>query len=144
MKLSEETKEKRSKVLLYALVILLGVISFRLFQLQVIKSSYYRRISDENRIHPVALIAPRGIIYDRGKKALVSNSPSYTISVFPYQVRGQKQSEVLDKLCSILKLERTFVEKKLEVGWPKRYQAIKLKRDVDFTTLCIVHYNTSP
>lgn len=138
MKLSEYTKEIRSKVLIYTIVFLMSVIFFRLFQLQIIKSSYYRGISEGNRIHPVALIAPRGIIYDREGKVLVSNGPSYTISVFPYQVEDEKQREVILKLSSILSLEKSYLEKKLEVGWPKRFQAIKLKRDVDFATLCII------
>lgn len=124
--------------MLYTMIFFLGVIFFRLLQIQIIKNSYYHKISDENRIHPVALIAPRGIIYDREKKALVSNSPSYTLSVFPYQVRGRKQSEVLNKLSSILDLKRSYLDGKLEVGWPERYQAIKLKRDVDFSTLCVI------
>ncbi len=138
MKLSEHNKGIRSKILTYTIIFLISVIFFRLIQLQIIKSSYYKKISEENRIHPVALIAPRGVIYDREGRALVSNRPSYTISVFPYQIRGEKQSQVLTQLSSILDLSESNLEKKLEVGWPKRYQPIKLKRDVNFATLCVI------
>ena len=45
----------------------------RLFELQIIKGSYYRDMSDENRIRRVEISAPRGKVYARGGELLIGN-----------------------------------------------------------------------
>jgi penicillin-binding protein 2 len=49
----------------------------RLFYLQVVKGVYYRYLADGNRIKTVRIHAPRGIISDRNRVALVFNRPGY-------------------------------------------------------------------
>lgn len=51
----------------------------RLFTLQVVRASYYSRLSDENRIRTVLIPAPRGIILDRKGEALVRNVPAFNV-----------------------------------------------------------------
>lgn len=48
------------------------VLTSRLFELQVIKGSYYRSLSDDNRIRKIPIRAPRGKIIARGGEVLVS------------------------------------------------------------------------
>ncbi|MDO8270286.1 MAG: penicillin-binding protein 2 [Candidatus Levybacteria bacterium] len=67
---------------LFPLLILCVVFIFlvlRLFTLQVVRASYYSRLSDENRIRTILLPAPRGIILDRQGNALVRNTPAFSI-----------------------------------------------------------------
>ncbi|MBI2031980.1 MAG: hypothetical protein HYT08_05195 [Candidatus Levybacteria bacterium] len=59
------------------LVLAAVVIFFRLFDLQIIQGSYYRDLSDNNRIRTVVIHAPRGIIFDRNKDPLVFNVPGF-------------------------------------------------------------------
>lgn len=51
----------------------------RLFTLQVVRASYYSRLSDANRIRTILIPAPRGIIFDRNGNALVRNIPAFGI-----------------------------------------------------------------
>ncbi len=46
---------------------------------QVLEGAYYRDLSNGNRVREVFLPAPRGIIYDRNGKPLVSNIPAYRL-----------------------------------------------------------------
>lgn len=64
---------------LVILCIVFVLLSMRLFTLQIVRSSYYSRLSDENRIRTVLIPAPRGIIFDRNSKALVRNMPAFSI-----------------------------------------------------------------
>lgn len=64
---------------LIVLVIIFGILATRLFTLQVVRASYYSRLSDENRIRTELIPAPRGIIFDRNNEALVRNTPAFTI-----------------------------------------------------------------
>ena len=56
-------------------LLLLGVFLLfaRLIELQVIKGSYYRNMSDENRIRRVVIAAPRGMAYAKGGELLIGN-----------------------------------------------------------------------
>jgi len=64
---------------LVLLILMTGVIVARLFYLQMIRGSYYRDLSENNRTRTKVIPAPRGIIYDRNGKPLVSNSHVFQI-----------------------------------------------------------------
>lgn len=81
------------------LLIIFGVLVTRLFTLQIIRASYYSRLSDENRIRTELIPAPRGIIFDRNNEALVRNTPAFTI------LKGKKvvwlsKDEALKKIAN--------------------------------------------
>ena len=57
------------------LVLFFLFLASRLFELQIIKGGYYRKLSDENRVRKITLPAPRGKILARGGEILVGNSP---------------------------------------------------------------------
>ncbi len=61
------------------LLIIFSLLVMRLFTLQVVRASYYSRLSDENRIRTILIPAPRGIILDRNGNALVRNVPAFNI-----------------------------------------------------------------
>lgn len=56
-----------------------GFFFVRLFYLQVLRSDYYRRLSDENRLRTTIIPAPRGIIFDRNGEPFVSNTSAFSI-----------------------------------------------------------------
>lgn len=53
----------------------------RLFYLQILRADYYTRLSDENRVRTEIIKAPRGILFDRKGRPLVSNSPAFKVLV---------------------------------------------------------------
>lgn len=64
---------------LLILCLVFALLAMRLFTLQVVRASYYSRLSDENRIRTILIPAPRGIIFDRNGNALVRNIPAFSI-----------------------------------------------------------------
>lgn len=64
---------------LVVLLIFFAVLTLRLFTLQIVRASYYSKLSDENRIRTVLIPAPRGIIFDRNGNALVRNIPAFSV-----------------------------------------------------------------
>lgn len=70
------------------------VILLHLFKMQVIDHDYYKRQSERNRIRPVVLEAPRGVILDRYGREMVSNRLAFDCFVIPQEGRAH--------------LERTF------------------------------------
>src|SRR4030043_479128 len=55
----------------------------RLWQLQILQGSEYRKLSEANRLRVITTPAPRGIIFDRSGIPLVRNSPYYYASLIP-------------------------------------------------------------
>lgn len=72
----------RSKVFIGLICVVLGVLSLRLVQLQMIDvQTYYGESSNairENRVLPA-----RGVIYDRQGRLMVDNEPAYTVMLTP-------------------------------------------------------------
>ena len=51
------------------------------FKTQVIQNKTYVMQSEENRLRPIPLPAPRGIIYDRHGSVIAENLPAYSVSI---------------------------------------------------------------
>src|SRR3989344_304979 len=68
----------------------------RIFDLQIIRGSYFRTLADENRIRKVTISAPRGEILARGGEVLVGN-------------REVKKSVQFDEESGYKKVEATEV-----------------------------------
>ena len=79
----EDKKQKGMRFYLIPVIIglLLLLVLSRLVFLQIVHGSYYRTLSDSNRIKTVIIHAPRGIIFDRNAKPLVFNVPGFRQSV---------------------------------------------------------------
>ena len=74
------------KLLLAGLTLIIGILFIsRLFQLQVIDTSY-QRLSDNNAILEISDYPERGFIYDRNGKLLVANQPAYDVMIIPENV----------------------------------------------------------
>lgn len=136
MSRAEIVNYNRDKLAFYLVGLIALVLSLRLLYLQVVSFSYYRQISDENRIRLVSVPAPRGLILDRNEKRLVTNRTSYALFLDPSGV--QDIESAIKKISSILNLDENFLEEKKETGWVNKYTPIKLMKDLDFKTICIL------
>ena len=66
-----------SMALAIGFVLLVGAF----FKTQVIQHKQYVMQSEENRLRPIPLPAPRGIIYDRHGQVIAENLPAYSVSI---------------------------------------------------------------
>lgn len=70
---SERSQSWLSWFLRGILLILFLILGAKLIEVQVIKGSYFRRLSEENRIRKVAIPAPRGKILAKGGEVIAGN-----------------------------------------------------------------------
>ncbi|HMJ17602.1 MAG TPA: penicillin-binding protein 2 [Gemmatimonadaceae bacterium] len=66
-----------SMALSLGFVLLIGAF----FRTQVLQHKQYVMQSEENRLRPIPLPAPRGIIYDRHGEVIAENLPAYSVSI---------------------------------------------------------------
>jgi len=76
----------RMVVAILAIVLLLGVLLARLYNLQVVNFKNYVTQSDRNRVQVQALPPTRGLIFDRQGQLLANNRPSYTLTLIKEQI----------------------------------------------------------
>jgi len=120
-------------VVLVAFLLLLG----RLYYLQVIKGSEYRRQSENNCVRLQTVPPPRGLIYDRHGTVMVDNRPSFSVSIVLED--AEDPTAVLERLAGYLGEEPKAFTGKLEEarGWPS-FKPIVLKRDLDRDAVAVL------
>ncbi|PIT89210.1 MAG: hypothetical protein COU27_01555 [Candidatus Levybacteria bacterium CG10_big_fil_rev_8_21_14_0_10_36_7] len=104
-----ERRNFLSPELIEALPLVLLILFFlflvlRLFYIQIVRGDYYRVLSENNRTKTVIITAPRGIIYDRNGKVLVSNAASYK-KIEEKKVKWLDQDEALKLIESGQKVD---------------------------------------
>lgn len=65
---------------------LLVILLSRFFYLQVVRQSYFKTLSDNNRISIVPIVPNRGLITDRNGIVLAQNYSGYTLEIAPAKV----------------------------------------------------------
>lgn len=99
-------------LLILGFLLLLG----RLTELQIIKGSYYRDLSEGNRIRKVIIPAPRGLILARGGEILVANRPVVKRLLFKPEggveksdnLEGADQDEIITEYTRDYSLGKAF------------------------------------
>jgi penicillin-binding protein 2 len=74
---SNDSRSMRSVILVIFLFSIVGLLLFRIAALQIAEGSYYRSLSDANRLRKKVIHAPRGVIFDRAGTPLVYNMPGF-------------------------------------------------------------------
>ncbi|MCD6379777.1 penicillin-binding protein 2, partial [bacterium] len=110
--------EYRRKVIYFIVVGILAIFCFRLFYLQVIRNSYYRRLAVSNRIHRERIIAPRGFIRDAEGEKLVVDIPRYQINISPNSV--VEGSAKLKLACRWFGVDEVLFTKRFS-AWKEKY-----------------------
>src|SRR2546426_4081894 len=82
------------------------------FRTQILDHSKYQLQSETNRLRPISLPAPRGIITDRNGKILAENLTGYTVSVLP-AADEDPLAATLGRIASMVKLDNTAIERLL-------------------------------
>lgn len=127
------------RTFIYAFVIILfGVLSFRLFQMQILNQEAYEEKSADNSIKAIEQIPFRGVFYDRNLKVMVDNIPAYTLRITPSDY-DPKLNSLIDKIlgsdsgyvASILKKNRIY----------SKYIPIRIKRGVGFEVVSWIEEN---
>ena len=82
------------------------------FRTQILDHSKYQLQSETNRLRPIALPAPRGIITDRNGKILAENLTGYTVSLLPAEDEDSLEA-TLRRMAPIVKLDNPTIERLL-------------------------------
>lgn len=122
--------QRRALVVLAFVLLLLGVLLARMYQLQVIEHDTYTTLSDKNRVQVQSVAPTRGLIYDRNGVLLAENRPVFSVTIVPERVPGM--DETLTKLQQLLSVSEEDLERfQRRLQEPRRpYQELPLRYDL--------------
>ncbi|MBU0707427.1 penicillin-binding protein 2 [Patescibacteria group bacterium] len=126
------------KLNLLVTLILLGIflLFIRTGYLQVVRGSYYREMSEENRIRIQYVKPPRGLVYDRNENILVQNVPNFTLQIIPADLPKdiEEREEIISYLAEQLAINKTEISNKIINASSFSYQPIIINEHLDIDT----------
>ncbi len=134
-------KEKSEKILIitYTVIVAFLLLVMRLWQLQILQGSEYRKLSEDNRLRIISIPAPRGIIFDRNGIQLVKNSPYYYASLIPDEFDISK----VDSLSKVLNIPVEDILEKINKNALSPFSPIRLKQGLSFTEVALIEARRS-
>lgn len=108
----EKEEEKVSANWLYAgLFVVIGLLIFRLSDLQIVEGTKNRVLAEGNRIRARSIPAPRGVIADRKGEILAANFPSYSLDIYPLELPKDKneREKIFGKIQDVTGVDKSQV-----------------------------------
>jgi penicillin-binding protein 2 len=111
-------------------------LAFTLYQLQVAQGAHFSALAEGNRVRQLTVVPPRGIIFDRHGKQLVTNQATFAVTLVPFDLprpsaARHAELEQLDRLVGMAPAE---IERQVALHRDAPFQPITLKSNLDPTT----------
>jgi penicillin-binding protein 2 len=129
-----------SRFLIFAIVVVIGVsgLTARLFYLQVIDGGRLATLSARNRTVLEAIQSPRGVIYDRNGRALVSNVATFVVKVRPADLPLDQRPVIVDRLAALLRMPAAEINATIDGNPGSAFDLVRIARDVDEQTARLI------
>ena len=132
MKFEDTSQNLRSRLrFVQVLVILMvGLLSVRLYVLQVVRGERYAEIAENQRRRRLPIPAPRGVILDREGRVLVDSRPIYNVILSREDVKGKDLNSLIEPLSEGLTVDKDFLREYFElVKTMPAFESIMVKQD---------------
>ena len=100
--------QSRSYIIRLIFLVTFIIIIVQLFNLQVV-SSKYQQLAQENAVFRKVVYPPRGIVFDRKKRAIVNNTLMFDLMVTPSEMRNVDTAY----LCRLLDIDTAEFKKRI-------------------------------
>src|SRR5512135_1237884 len=130
--------QRRLPLLAVFIIAFTLVLFIRLWYLQAVKGAYYYEQAESNRIRPVRIRPPRGVIYDRMGRPIVENALTFDISLVPEDASNLEGT--IRNLSSILKIDETSIREDLAEAASVRtkYEPVKIREEATWDEVALV------
>jgi penicillin-binding protein 2 len=118
----------RLQIIYYLAIVIFAALISRLWYLQVMNSGGFAERAEANRIRIIPIPAPRGTIYDRNRKPLVTSKSSYNIVLSRKDVKDSEFPQMADLLAQNLGIDRQWLAKRFEdAKFEAKHESIVIK-----------------
>ena len=123
---------------------LFSILAGRLYQLQILDSEKYKKLSERNSVRIKFLPPPRGIISDRFGIELAVNVNNYGIQMIPEEItaRGMSVEDILDSISKLIPLTEKEREKILKnIKKKKAFFPVFIKNNLGWSEMAKIQVN---
>jgi len=132
-----EWYKRRLFSIMIAVFVAFGILTARLFYLQIIQGDHYFKMSKNNCIRIQRIKPDRGLIFDRNGKLLVENRPSFDLSIIPSDAKPLEQT--IQKLSGFMpECVDEIVNKIRKNKFSYGYRPVLLKQDIGRDALALI------
>src|SRR5499433_3732894 len=132
MKFEDTSQNLRARLRFVQVLVtlMLGLLSVRLYVLQVVRGDRYAEIAVNQRRRRLPIPAPRGVIFDREGRVLVDSRPIYNVILSREDVKGKDLSSLVEPLSEGLSVDRDILRDYFEVvKTMPAFESIQVKQD---------------
>ena len=129
-----------SRFIAFGVIVLLAVsgLTARLFYLQIIDGGRFATLSARNRTVLEAVPSPRGLIYDRLGRVLVTNVPTFAIKVRPADLPQELRPQVVERLAALLDVDAAEINATIDSNPGSNFDLVRIAGDVDEATALLI------
>lgn len=132
-----EAVRKRIKIFTILVIVCFLCLWMRVWYLQIVKSQYFRGMSENNRIRLVSLPGYRGLIKDRNGEILVDIRPSFNLYIIPEEVKNLPQTLAL--LSQAVDFDKEKVQR--NIRRTQFFHNVLIKADISREEVAFVEEN---
>jgi penicillin-binding protein 2 len=119
-------------------LLLLGILAARLYQLQVVRGDHYAALALNQRLRVLTVPAPRGTILDRYGRILVDSRPIYDV-VLSREARRTDLQALIDPLALSLNIDPDYLAERFdEMKRQPAYESVSLKENATLADIAWV------
>ena len=119
-------------------LIAVGGLTTRLFFIQIVDGGRFATLSARNRTVEEAIRAPRGLIYDRAGRTLVTNVPTFAVKVRPADLPQSLRPLVVERLAALLDMGIAEINEAIDSNPGSNFDLVRIAGDVDEQTALLI------
>lgn len=129
-----------SRFLTFALIVVIAVsgLGARLFYLQIVDGGRLATLATHNRTVLEAIRSPRGLIYDRNGRALVTNVPTFVVKLRPSDMTLDQRPVLVDRLSALLGMPAADINATIDGNPGSTFDLVRIAGDVDEPTARLI------
>ena len=137
-RVAPERRFSRYIVFGLAVILALGTLTARLFYLQISNGTEFAAISNKQRTVDEPIPAPRGYMYDRKGRLLVTNVPTFAVKVRPADLPDSERDEVVSRLGALLSMDPAEINATIDGNPGSAFDLVRVAQDVDRQTAQLI------
>lgn len=136
----EEVKDPSKKLWVFVglVIVVVGILIGQLLRLQIKQGGFNLSLAKGNRLREREVLAPRGIIYDSKKVALVESDASYNLEIYPLDLpkKEDEKQKFYQSLSSIIQMPQDQIARLVKAA--NLADPVVLKENLDRDTAMIL------
>lgn len=132
MKYEDTSQNLRARLRFVQILVvaMLGLLSVRLYVLQVVRGDRYAELAQNQRRRRLPIPAPRGVILDRNGQPIVTSRPIYNVILTREDVKGKDLSTLVEPLSNGLNIDQQILSDRFDmIKSMPAFESIQIKLD---------------